>query len=59
MAMRNLRTEGDDILLKRSRPVEKFDRRLWDLLDDMGETLAHYNGVGLAAVQVGILGRRR
>ena len=51
MAMRNLRTEGDDILLKRSRPVEKFDRRLWDLLDDMGETLAHYNGVGLAAVQ--------
>ena len=57
MAMRNLRTEGDDILLKRSRPVEKFDRRLWDLLDDMGETLAHYNGVGLAAVQVGILRR--
>ena len=35
--------------------MEKFDRRLWDLLDDMGETLAHYNGVGLAAVQVGIL----
>ena len=37
--------------------MEKFDRRLWDLLDDMGETLAHYNGVGLAAVQVGILRR--
>ena len=37
--------------------MEKFDRRLWDLLDDMGETQAHYNGVGLAAVQVGILRR--
>lgn len=57
MAIRNMRTEGDDILRKKSRPVEKFDQRLWDLLDDMGDTLAQYNGVGLAGVQVGVLRR--
>ena len=57
MGIRNLRTEGDDILLKKSRPVERFDRRPGDLLDDMGDTLTQYNGVGLAAVQVGILRR--
>ncbi len=57
MAIRNVRTEGDDILRKKSRVVEKFDRRLWDLLDDMGDTLAQQNGVGLAGVQVGALRR--
>lgn len=57
MAIRNVRTEGDDILRKKSRTVEKFDRRLWDLLDDMGDTLARQNGVGLAGVQVGALRR--
>lgn len=57
MGIRNMRTEGDDILRKRSRTVEKFDRRLHDLLDDMKDTLLEYNGVGLAAVQVGVLRR--
>ena len=57
MAIRNMRTEGDDILRKKSRVVENFDRRLWDLLDDMGDTLTQQNGVGLAAVQVGALRR--
>lgn len=57
MAIRNMRTEGDDILRKKSRTVEKFDRRLHDLLDDMEDTLAQHNGVGLAAVQVGVLRR--
>jgi len=57
MAIRNMRTEGDDILCKKSRTVEKFDQRLHDLLDDMADTLAQYNGVGLAAVQVGVLRR--
>ena len=40
-----------------SRPVTKFDEKLWTLLDDMAETLADANGVGLAAPQVGILRR--
>lgn len=57
MGIRNMRTEGDDILRKKSRAVEKFDRRLHDLLDDMGDTLTQYGGVGLAAVQVGVLRR--
>lgn len=57
MAIRNMRLEGDDILRKKSRPVEKFDRRLWELLDDMADTLAQQNGAGLAGVQVGVLRR--
>ena len=57
MAIRNMRLEGDDILRKKSRPVEKFDRRLWELLDDMADPLAQQNGAGLAGVQVGVLRR--
>ena len=48
---------GDPILNKTSRVVEKFDDRLGTLIDDMLETLYKENGVGLAAVQVGILKR--
>ena len=57
MALRNILTEGDPTLNKTSRPVVKFDNRLHVLLDDMAETLAEANGVGLAAPQVGILRR--
>ena len=46
---------GDDTLRKKSRPMEKFDLRLWLLLRDMKETMAKAEGVGLAAPQVGIL----
>ena len=57
MALRKIVTEGDDILLKKCRPVEKFDDRLSMLIDDMIETLHDSGGVGLAAPQVGILRR--
>lgn len=57
MAIRNLRYEGDDILYKKSREVEKIDEKIQELIDDMIETMHQYNGVGLAAVQVGILKR--
>lgn len=57
MAKRNMRFEGDEILRKTSKPVDSFDKRLHQLLDDMAETLDKYNGAGLAAVQVGILKR--
>ena len=57
MAIRNLRYEGDEILSKKSREVEKIDEKLQILIDDMIETMHKYNGVGLAAVQVGILKR--
>lgn len=57
MALREIITQGDPVLGKICRPVEKFDQRLHDLLDDMKETLAESNGVGLAAPQIGILRR--
>ena len=57
MAIRNIREEGDEILRKQSREVEKVDDKIRELLDDMVETMHKYNGVGLAAVQVGILKR--
>ena len=55
MAIRNIVKKGDEILEKQCRPVEKFDDRLHQNLDDMKETLYKANGVGLAAPQVGIL----
>jgi peptide deformylase len=57
MALRNIFKEGDPVLRKICKPVENFDERLWQLLDDMQETLAKAQGVGLAAPQVGILKR--
>lgn len=57
MAIRNIRTEEDPILRKKSRTVENFDDRLFELLDDMAETMYAADGVGLAAVQVGVLRR--
>lgn len=57
MAIRNIVKDGDSILNKKCRPVEKFDFKLADLLDDMAETMHLANGVGLAAPQVGILRR--
>lgn len=57
MAIRNIRTENDPILRKKSRVVENFDEKLWQLLDDMKDTMEMAEGVGLAAVQVGILKR--
>ena len=57
MGLRKILTDKDPALHKVCRPVEKFDWRLHKLLDDMKETLAEANGVGLAAPQIGILRR--
>ncbi len=57
MAIRNVVQIGDEILRKKSKPVREFDEKLWDLLDDMKETMIKNNGCGLAAVQVGVLRR--
>ena len=57
MAIRNIVKEGDPILTKVCRPVEKFDDKLRTLIDDMLETMDANDGVGLAAPQVGILRR--
>lgn len=57
MAIRTIREEGDEILKKVSRPVEIIDEKIQTLIDDMLETMHKFNGVGLAAVQVGVLKR--
>ncbi|GHU47952.1 peptide deformylase [Clostridia bacterium] len=57
MALRNVLKFGDETLRKTCKQVEKFDRRLWQLLDDLHDTLTDIGGVGLAAPQVGILRR--
>ena len=48
---------GDETLRKNSKPMQKFDLRLWLLLRDMADTMYKAEGVGLAAPQVGILRR--
>lgn len=57
MAIRQIRGEEDEILRKKSREVEVIDEKIQILIDDMIDTMHKYNGVGLAAVQVGVLKR--
>ena len=57
MAIRNIRTDGDDILRKVCKPVKEMTPRISELIDDMFETMYEANGVGLAAPQVGVLKR--
>ena len=57
MALRTSRVEGDPVLTKISRPVDKMTPRIQDLITDMLDTMYEAMGVGLAAPQVGILKR--
>ena len=57
MARRNILTKEEPGLYRKCRPVTEFNPRLHQLLDDMADTLALENGVGLAAPQVGVLRR--
>ncbi len=57
MAIRNICKFEDEVLRKKSKTVVDFNQKLWDLLDDMAETMYKNEGVGLAAPQVGILRR--
>lgn len=57
MAIRNVIQVGDEILRKKSKVVKEFDEKLWELLDDMRETMVKNDGCGLAGVQVGVLRR--
>ena len=57
MGLRKIWTQEEATLHKMCRPVSSFDAKLHALLDDMADTLADANGVGLAAPQVGILRR--
>lgn len=58
MGIRNIVTEGDEVLRKRSKEVSEINDRIRELFEDMKETLYKTgNGIGLAAPQVGILKR--
>ena len=57
MALRTIRVMGDEILSKRSKEVTEMTPKVRELIDDMFETLYNADGVGLAAVQVGVLKR--
>ena len=57
MAIRNILKDEDPTLRKVCRPVTEFNERLWQLLDDMADTMHDAPGVGLAGPQVGILRR--
>ena len=57
MGIRNIVTDGDPILGKVCRKVEKFDKKLGVILDDMYDTMNMANGVGLAGPQIGLMRR--
>ena len=57
MAKRQIRVDDDVILRKVSKEVEEVDDRIKQLIEDMKETMYASDGVGLAAVQVGVLKR--
>ena len=57
MAIREVRTIGDDVLGKISKPVKEVDERTLQIIEDMFETMYETGGVGIAAPQVGILKR--
>ncbi|MDR2572401.1 MAG: peptide deformylase [Oscillospiraceae bacterium] len=57
MAIRNILKYGEKGLVRKSRMVTDFNKRLHILLDDMHETLLDADGLGLAAPQVGVLRR--
>ena len=57
MALRTVRELGDAVLEKTCKPVKEMTPRIQGIIQDMYETMYHYNGVGLAAPQVGILKR--
>lgn len=57
MAKRKIVKLGEDVLRMKSKPVDKIDKRLLSLLNDMADTMYAADGVGLAAPQVGILKR--
>ena len=57
MTLRRVRYYGDPVLKQRARTITEFDASLAALAADMRETMKAYNGVGLAANQIGVLQR--
>lgn len=57
MAIRNVVTEGDEILRKKCREVSEVTDRIRMTMEDMLETMRAQYGVGIAAPQVGVMRR--
>ena len=57
MAIREIRTMGDEVLTKKCKEVTAMTPRTMFLIEDMIDTMYEANGVGLAAPQVGVLKR--
>ena len=57
MTLRRVRYYGDPVLRQRAQEITEFDASLKSLIEDMRETMKAYNGVGLAANQIGVLQR--
>ena len=57
MALRNVVTEGDPILRKKSREITEITERIKTTLEDMRETMEHSGGVGIAGPQIGVMRR--
>lgn len=57
MAIRNVVTEGDEILRKKCRPVDEITPRIRTTMGDMLETMRDQMGVGIAGPQVGVMRR--
>lgn len=57
MTIRDVRLFGDPVLLSRADEITDFDEGLAKLVADMLETMDHYEGVGLAANQIGVTRR--
>ncbi len=54
MAIKTIITEPNKILRQKSKPVETVGKEERNIMDDMLETMYHANGIGLAAIQIGI-----
>ena len=54
MAIKTIITEPNKILRQKSKPVETVGEEERNIMDDMLETMYHANGIGLAAIQIGI-----
>ena len=57
MAIRLIRKDGDEVLRKKAREVEKINDKIKELIEDMIDTMYDADGIGLAAPQVGVLKR--
>ncbi len=57
MALRRIVLKGDEILTKKCKPIKEITPRIIEMMNDMVETMAENDGVGLAAPQIGVMKR--